>query len=112
LAEIPDRGIDPEEFWKLPDRATYEVRVGCSPHPHHECFDVALVKRGYRSAAPLRGLPASPRWDEPPAALATDPFRAAFMQQLGLDLRKMLQVRLPESLLPAAVLAVNELPIR
>jgi hypothetical protein len=32
------------------------------------------------------------------------------MQQLGLELRQLLSDRLPESRLPAAVLAVNELP--
>ena len=32
------------------------------------------------------------------------------MQQLGLELGQLLSDRLPESRLPAAVLAVNELP--
>jgi SAM-dependent methyltransferase len=47
---------------------------------------------------------------QPPQRLATDPLEVAFMQQLGLELRQLLSDRLPESRLPAAVLAVNELP--
>jgi SAM-dependent methyltransferase len=47
---------------------------------------------------------------QPRRRLATDPLEVAFMQQLGLELRQLLSDRLPESRLPAAVLAVNELP--
>jgi SAM-dependent methyltransferase len=47
---------------------------------------------------------------QPPRRLATDPLEVAFMQQLGLELGQLLSDRLPESQLPAAVLAVNELP--
>lgn len=42
--------------------------------------------------------------------LATDPLEVAFMQQLGVELGQLLSEQLPESQLPAAVLAMNVLP--
>jgi SAM-dependent methyltransferase len=47
---------------------------------------------------------------QPRRRLATDPLEVAFMQQLGLELTQLLSERLPQSRMPAAVLAVNELP--
>ena len=42
--------------------------------------------------------------------MATDPLEAAYMQRLGLDLFRQLSDRLPETLLPAAVFAVRDMP--
>jgi SAM-dependent methyltransferase len=47
---------------------------------------------------------------QPRRRLATDPLEVTFMQQLGEELRQLLSDRLPDSRMPAAVLAVNELP--
>jgi hypothetical protein len=42
--------------------------------------------------------------------VATDPLAAAFMQQLGLELANVLSARIAEPHLPAAVIAVKEMP--
>lgn len=105
-----DLGSDPEDFWMLSDTQTHDVRIGWSTHSADGHFDVVLVARDRARGAPLL------RWatNVSPASrggrLATDPLAVAFMQQLGLELRQLLGNRLPESRLPAAVLAVNELP--
>jgi SAM-dependent methyltransferase len=112
MAEFESTGTDPEAFWKLADMPAYDVRVGWSPHSPDGRFDVALVERNrWPGPPPLQRAATGPS-GRLPAALATDPLAAAFMEQLGLDLGKMLRARLPEPLLPAAVLAVNEMPIR
>ena len=108
--EEPDQGIDPEDFWKLSDTQARDVRIGWSPHSADGHFDVAIVARDRSPGAPLlqRTKDVSPASRD--GRLATDPLAAAFMQQLGLELGQLLSSRLPESQLPAAVLAVNELP--
>jgi SAM-dependent methyltransferase len=105
-----DLGNDPEDFWMFSDTSACDVRVGWSPNSADGDFDVALVARDRSSGVPFlqraENLSAASRRGR----LATDPLEVAFMQQLGLELGQILSDRLPESLLPAAVLAVNELP--
>jgi hypothetical protein len=105
-----DPGCDPEDFWKLSDTQPRDVRVGWSPDSADGHFDVVLVARDRSpSAASLQratNVASASRRRRP----ATDPLEVAFMQQLGLELRQLLSDRLPESRLPAAVLAVSELP--
>jgi SAM-dependent methyltransferase len=110
IAAEAELGSDPEDFWKLSDTQARDVRVGWSPHSADGHFDVALVARDRSPAAPLlqRATNVSPASRR--GRLATDPLAVAFMQQLGLELGQLLSDRLPESRLPAAVLAVNELP--
>ena len=101
-------GTDPEVFWQLSDSAAYAVRVAWSAHSREGRFDVVLADRKHWSAPPSvkRRVTGSP--DRVAPILATDPLAAAFKQQLGLDLGKMLNERLPEPLLPAVVIAVNQ----
>ena len=99
-------GIDPEDFWKFADTGDYDVRVGASPHSADGSFDVTLVDRkGQLDVSLQRPSAASHR-----RPIATDPLAAAFMQQLGLELGKMLRDRLPEPSLPGAVVALSEMP--
>jgi SAM-dependent methyltransferase len=110
MTETTDWGIDPEDFWKLSETRLHDVRVGWSPHSADGHFDVALVARDRLSGAPLLRRTANAASASHRRRLATDPLEVAFMQQLGLELRQLLSDRLPEPRLPAAVLAVNELP--
>jgi hypothetical protein len=107
---LSDPGSDPEEFWKLADTQARDVRITWSPGSADGHFDVALIATDRSRGAPSP----QPATNAAPAAyrgrLATDPLAAAFMQQLGLELSALLSDRLAEAQLPAAVLAVNELP--
>jgi SAM-dependent methyltransferase len=109
-AAEPELGVDPEDFWKLSDMPTRGVRVGWSPHSAEGRFDVALAARDRSPWAPSLQRATASSLAAPRRRLATDPLAVAFMQQLGLELRQLLSDRLPESQLPAAVIAVNELP--
>jgi hypothetical protein len=103
-------GTDTEDSWKLSDTPGRVVRVGWSPHSADGRFDVALVDRGRATDAPSLQRAASDSPKPSRLFLTTDPLAAAFMQQSGLELGKTLRDQLPEPLLPAAVLAVNEMP--
>lgn len=104
-------GCDPEEFWKLSDAGSHDVRVGWSHDSTNGHFDVTLAARGRAPCSPAHqrienDMPASHQ-QQP---LATDPLEVAFMQQLGLELLQGLSDRLPGSQLPATVIAVKKLP--
>jgi SAM-dependent methyltransferase len=103
-------GTDPEDFWKLCDRPAHNLCVGWSPDALDGSFDVSLVDRRRSLDAPSlrRAANGSPGTDQP--VFATDPLAAGFKQQLGLELAKGLSAKLPEALLPAAVVVVNQLP--
>ena len=109
-AEEPRTGTDPEDFWKLSDGPAHDVRVGWSPHAADGRFDVTLVdrKRALDALSLQRG--AGDLSYPSRGAVATDPLAAAFMQQLGLELANVLSARIAEPHLPAAVIAVNEIP--
>jgi SAM-dependent methyltransferase len=110
MAAETDPGCDPEDFWKLSDTQPRDVRIGWSPHSADGHFDVVLVARDRAPGAPSLQRATYVASASRQRPLATDPLEVAFMQQLGLELRQLLSDRLPESRLPAAVLAVNELP--
>jgi SAM-dependent methyltransferase len=109
-AEQPGAGTDPEDFWKLSDGPAHDVRVGWSPHAADGRFDVTLVDRKRALDAPSLQRAASYPSHPGRGSVATDPLAAAFMQQLGLELANVLSARIAEPYLPAAVIAVNELP--
>lgn len=104
-----DFGRDPEDFWKLADKQR-DVHIDWSPHSSDGHFDVTLVAPDRLPRAPIIRQAENIVSSSQRRRLATDPLEVAFMQQLGLELMQRLSDQLPESRLPAAVLAMNELP--
>ena len=105
-----DVGVDPETIWESRDVTGYDVSVGWSPGSLNGSFDITLTDRDQcaepPSVAPLAVNPP----DLASMTFATDPLTVAQMNKLSLDLGEMLRTRLPEALLPAAVIVTNKLP--
>jgi hypothetical protein len=110
LDQIETSGIDPESFWRLSDRGAYDVMVECPPCSGDGRFDVTISRRGSR----FDHRPRQRYGTEPPGAVslpkATNPLAAAYSQQLGMNLSKVLRERLPELRQPVAVLVVERMP--
>jgi SAM-dependent methyltransferase len=104
--ELVNPGIDPEACWQLAETLDYDVRLGGSPYSVEGRFDAALADRKRGVERPSLQHPAI---IQPDAPVTTDPMGAAYLQQLGLELGSLLRVQLPESQLPAAVIALNSL---
>ena len=105
-----DIGYDPEDFWALADKGLCDVRVSCEPHSADGRFDVTLVAGDPARVEPSSLPPDASLASNSRPPLSTDPLKAAFRQQLGLELQQFLSDRLPETSLPSAVLAVATLP--
>jgi SAM-dependent methyltransferase len=103
-------GSDPELFWQL-DPQRYDVRVSWPAGSDDGRFDVALVDRRSASlSSALVGRGAGAGDGRSPAPLASDPLAATFMRQLGLELGDMLRAKVDESMLPSAVIVVDQIP--
>jgi SAM-dependent methyltransferase len=104
-------GGDPEAFWRTGDGSDYSVIVGCSPHSTEGRFDVALADRRHSPVGPSLHREGTDLSKVDGRPVATDPMAAAFMHQLGLELGDVLRSQFPEAQQPAAVIALNKIPL-
>jgi len=102
-------GMEPNAFWEWGEAHGYDVSVswsGDSP----ECFEVRLVDRA-RSDSALCAVPSVPPAMKPWSAYANNPLENGFRQRLVRQLREDLKARLPEYMIPSAIVALDHFPL-
>jgi amino acid adenylation domain-containing protein len=107
-------GLDPEHLWGLGAGLPYAVQLRPS-RVDDSCFDVAFRRKTKDardvSVAAFSGLSEAPRARKPPAYYANNPLRGTLSRSLVPQLRSFVKERLPDYMMPATFVILDELPL-
>ena len=101
----PVAGVDPEQLRELGEALGWEVSLLVTPDGHRGLLDVL-----YRRPGTAGCLSGSEDWSTG-APLATDPTRQERSREWVSGIREQLRSRIPQSLIPSALMTLSRLPV-
>lgn len=103
--------IDPEFFHTLANRLEYAVKITCADTVQGDQFDAVFIRDASNSLSLTDVYLPQELTDEPLPAVANNPSSAKQMRNLGLDLRRHVAKKLPDHMVPAAIVMMERLPL-
>jgi amino acid adenylation domain-containing protein len=105
--------VDPQEFWELAEKLPYIVDIRWDSGEPDGRFDVIFCHRGPRQeSSEFSGIAISlPPPSQPWRKLASNPMHAVFAKKLVPELRSFLDGRLPDYMIPATFMLLEEFPL-
>ncbi|MFY2561145.1 amino acid adenylation domain-containing protein [Corallococcus terminator] len=99
--------VNPEELWALAEELPYAVSLHWSGGEEDGAFELRLLRHGAVAPARASGRAFTPKsW----RAYTNQPLQAALTRQLVPLLQEHLRQRLPEYMVPSAILSLDVLP--
>ncbi len=114
LESFPQTGVDLETLWALESEESYAVHLRWSGPGADHCCDALLLRRKEGSANGVSPVPSGRSFDDsgkPWTAYANDPVMGIRAQSLGPELRRFLQTKLPDHMIPATFVTLDSLPL-
>jgi len=117
VAALTRPAIDPDLWRRLAAAAGYDTHCTWSVQAGAACFDARFVRRGTATVSAKASGPAAQARRAPLAApravqpYGTNPLRDAIARRLTPEIRRFLQERLPDHMVPSAFVVLDALPL-
>jgi amino acid adenylation domain-containing protein len=113
LRDFHGDGVDPEDIWALQYEAPYAIQLHWSGPGADDCYDVLLQRRSaaVRDDTRVPLFPTRPWSRIAKSACASNPVQAMACRKLGPQLRSFLQTKLPDHMVPATFVMLEQLPL-
>ena len=113
--QITQNGIEPEEWWKLQSKVPYRINVTWCSNSADGYYDVIFVRNNTNIIAEStitllnQEMNLSPSTFKPWSAYANQQYTGSKHSQLIPHLRRFLQEKLPDYMMPSAFVVLDEL---
>lgn len=108
IREVRNPGIDPEQFWSMTDDVPCTVEISWAAGYPDGDYDV-IFRRG--EAASPAFPPPKGQIGEPLNRYANSPRQGALHKTLAPELHEFLKLRLPDYMIPSAMVSLETLPL-
>ena len=114
LRAVQERGVEPEEIWALQDDVPYSVQLHWSGPAADDHYHALIRRRDATSGGVNTRLPVFPietdsrkLW----STYANNPLQGMYAQDLVSQLRRFLQTKLPDYMVPGTFVMLESLPL-